>query len=28
LTEQRRVKLLTPDTPGADWADLQEVAHA
>lgn len=28
LAEQRRVKILTPDTPGADWADLQEVAHA
>jgi putative DNA primase/helicase len=27
LGEQRRVKILTPDTPGADWADLQEVAH-
>jgi putative DNA primase/helicase len=28
LTEQRRVKILTPDTPGADWADaLQEVTH-
>src|SRR5215470_6111973 len=27
LTERRRVKILTPDTPGADWADLQEVAH-
>jgi putative DNA primase/helicase len=28
LTEQRRVKILTPDTPGADWADQEEVAHA
>lgn len=28
LLEQRRVKILTPDTPGADWADLQEVGHA
>lgn len=28
LAEQRRVKILTPDTPSADWADLQEVAHA
>jgi putative DNA primase/helicase len=28
LAEWRRVKMLTPDTPGADWADLQEVAHA
>jgi len=28
LAEGRRVKILTPDTPGADWADLQEVAHA
>jgi|SoiMethySBSTD1v2_1073268.scaffolds.fasta_scaffold240775_2 putative DNA primase/helicase len=27
LVEQRRVKILTPDTPGADWADLQEVGH-
>jgi putative DNA primase/helicase len=27
LVEQRRVKLLTPDTPGTDWADLQEVGH-
>jgi putative DNA primase/helicase len=27
LTEQRRVKILTPDTPGADWADQQEVGH-
>jgi len=28
LGEQRRVKILTPDTPGADWVDdLQEVAH-
>lgn len=27
LAEQRRVKMLTPDTPGADWADLQEVRH-
>jgi putative DNA primase/helicase len=22
LFEQRRVKILSPDTPGADWADL------
>jgi len=28
LAEQHRVKILTPDTPGADWADTQEVAHA
>jgi putative DNA primase/helicase len=28
LAEQRHVKILTPDTPGTDWADLQEVAHA
>lgn len=28
LADQRRVKILTPDTPGADWADRQEVAHA
>jgi len=28
LTEQRRVKMLIPDRPGADWADLQEVGHA
>jgi len=28
LTEQRRVKILTPDTPGADWADRPEVSHA
>jgi putative DNA primase/helicase len=28
LTEQRRVKMLIPDTPGADWADQKEVAHA
>jgi putative DNA primase/helicase len=27
LVERRRVKLLIPDTPGTDWADLQEVAH-
>jgi putative DNA primase/helicase len=27
LSEQRRVKILTPDTPGTDWADLQEVGH-
>jgi hypothetical protein len=27
LVEQRRVKVLTPDTPGADWANLQEVGH-
>jgi len=28
LAEQRRVKMLTPDTPGADWADaMREVAH-
>ena len=27
LVEQRRVKILTPDIPGADWADLQEVGH-
>jgi putative DNA primase/helicase len=28
LAEQRRVKILTPDTPGADWADRPEVSHA
>jgi putative DNA primase/helicase len=28
LAEQRRVKILTPATPGVDWADLQEVGHA
>jgi putative DNA primase/helicase len=28
LAEQRRVKILTPDTPGADWADRPEVTHA
>jgi putative DNA primase/helicase len=28
LAEQRRVKILAPDTPGADWADRQEVAYA
>ena len=28
LAEQRHVKILTPDTPGADWADQQEVRHA
>jgi len=28
LSECRRVKMLIPDTPGADWADLQEVSHA
>ena len=28
LSEQRRVKILTPDTPGADWADRPEVFHA
>jgi hypothetical protein len=27
LLEQRHVKILTPDTPGADWADAQEVGH-
>jgi putative DNA primase/helicase len=27
LVEQRRVKLLTPETPGTDWANLQEVGH-
>jgi putative DNA primase/helicase len=27
LVERRRVKMLTPDMPGADWADLQEVGH-
>jgi hypothetical protein len=27
LGEQRRVKILTPETPGADWADQQGVAH-
>jgi len=27
LAEQRRVKILTPETPGADWADRQGVAH-
>jgi putative DNA primase/helicase len=28
LVEQRRVKILTPDTPGADWADQKEGVHA
>jgi putative DNA primase/helicase len=28
LAEQRRVKILTPDTLGADWADRPEVSHA
>jgi putative DNA primase/helicase len=28
LAEQRRVKILTPDRPETDWADLQEVGHA
>jgi putative DNA primase/helicase len=28
LAEQRRVKMLTPETPGADWADRLEVTHA
>jgi putative DNA primase/helicase len=28
LMEQRRVKILTPETPGKDWADQQEVAYA
>jgi putative DNA primase/helicase len=28
LAEQRRVKILTPDTPGADWADRPEGSHA
>ena len=28
LVERRRVKILTPDRSGADWADLQEVGHA
>jgi putative DNA primase/helicase len=28
LAEQRRVKILTPDTPGADWADYLEASHA
>jgi putative DNA primase/helicase len=28
LAEQRRVKILTPETPGADWADVQGVRHA
>jgi putative DNA primase/helicase len=27
LNEQRRVKILAPDTPGTDWADVQEVRH-
>jgi len=27
LAEQRRVKILTPDTPGADWAALEEVRY-
>jgi len=27
LVERRRVKMLIPDRPGADWADLQEVGH-
>lgn len=28
LAEGRRVKILMPDTPGADWAESLEVAHA
>jgi putative DNA primase/helicase len=28
LAEWRRVKIVTPNTPGADWADIQEVRHA
>ena len=28
LTEQRRVKILVPNRPGADWADRPEVSHA
>jgi putative DNA primase/helicase len=27
LVERRHVKMLTPDRPGADWADRQEVGH-
>lgn len=27
LAEQRRVKILTPDRLGADWADLEGVTH-
>jgi putative DNA primase/helicase len=29
LAEGRRVKIITPDTPGADWADMaaEEVGH-
>jgi putative DNA primase/helicase len=27
LVERRHVKMLTPATPGADWADQQEVGH-
>jgi putative DNA primase/helicase len=27
LAEQRRVKILTPATPSADWADLEEVRY-
>jgi putative DNA primase/helicase len=27
LVERRHVKILTPATPGADWADQQEVGH-
>jgi putative DNA primase/helicase len=27
LIDQRRAKILMPEKPGADWADLQEVAH-
>ena len=28
LREQRRVKMLIPDTPGSDWADRLEASHA
>lgn len=28
LAAQHRVKILAPETPGADWADRQEVPHA
>ena len=27
LSEQRRAKILPPDTPGTDWADRPEVSH-
>jgi putative DNA primase/helicase len=27
LLQQRQVKILTPDTPGLDWADIMEDTH-